>query len=114
VEGVFIRAVVDTGGVYLVIEPSIAEELELNPQNAIDTDTLTIRDRKVPGYLYRVNLQIQAEEGEDLLQEVTAFIPSMTIEDWGEIPTFLGLTGCLEFLKFAVDPAENQFYFASV
>lgn len=114
VEGIFIRAVVDTGGVYLVIEPSIAEELELNPQNAIDTDTLTIRDRKVPGYLYRVNLQIQAEEGEDLLQEVTAFIPSMTIEDWGEIPTFLGLTGCLEFLKFAVDPAENQFYFASV
>jgi hypothetical protein len=58
-------------------------------------------------------MQIKAEEGEDLIQEVTAFIPNASVEEWGEIPTFLGLTGCLEFLKFAVDPGENLFYFAS-
>jgi predicted aspartyl protease len=113
IEGVSIRAMVDTGGVYLIIEPGIAEEIDLNPQDAIGTDTLTIRTGKVKGSLFRVNLQVQAEEGEDLIQEVTAFIPNVTTEQWGEIPTFLGLTGCLEFLKFAVDPNENQFYFAS-
>lgn len=113
IEDVPVRAVVDTGGVYLIIEPGIAEELDLKQQDAIGTAMLTIRTSKTRGYLHRVNLRIQAEEGEDLIQEVTAFIPDATAEEWGETPTFLGLTGCLEFLRFAVDPSENKFYFAS-
>ena len=93
---------------------SLADESGLDPQSAIGSDVLTIRAGTVDGYLYPVNLQIHAEEGNDLLQEVTAFIPNATVEQRVETPTFLGLKGCLEFHKFAVDPSENQFYFASV
>ncbi len=113
IEGIFVRAVVDTGGVYLIIEPNIAEDLGLDPKDAIKSETVTIRGNRIEGHLHRVIMRVQAEEGEDLIQEVTAFIPDATAEEWGDIPTFLGLTGCLEFLRFAVDPTENQFYFAS-
>lgn len=113
IEGIFIRAVVDTGGVYLIVEPDIAEDLGLDPQDSIRSETVTIRGNRIIGHLHRVSMRVQAEEGEDLIQEVTAFIPDATAEEWGDIPTFLGLTGCLEFLRFAVDPNENQFYFAS-
>jgi len=113
IENVFVRAVVDTGGVYLIIEPSIAEELGLDSQGAIKSETLSIRGNRIEGLLHRVTMRVQAEVGEDLIQEVTAFIPTVTAEEWGETPTFLGLTGCLERLKFAVDPTEDQFYFAS-
>ena len=113
IEGIFVRAVIDTGGVYLIIEPNIAGDLGLDPQDAINSDNITIRGRRYEGHLHRVNMRVQAEVGEDLIQEVTAFIPDATAEEWGDLPTFLGLTYCLEFLRFAVDPNENQFYFAS-
>ena len=32
-------------------------------------------------------------------------------ERWGELPSFLGLMGCLERMRFAVDPLDNTFYF---
>jgi len=114
VEGIPTRAVVDTGGVYLILEPNLAQELALDPQTGVGNAILNIRGIKYNGSLYRIILQLPAEEGDDLFREVTAFIPNTTIEDWGELPTFMGLMGCLEFLRFAVDPVENQFYFASV
>jgi hypothetical protein len=114
IEGVLTRAVIDTGGVYLVVEPNVAQELTLDSQIRIGNTTLSIRGNKITGSLYRINMRLPAEEGEDLVQEVTAFIPDATVENWGELPTYMGLMSCLEFLKFAVDPAENHFYFASL
>ena len=36
----------------------------------------------------------------------------LIIEDWPG-PTVLGWRGCLERMRFAVDPLDNWFYFAS-
>ena len=74
---------------------------------------MNIRGVKYSGTLYRAVLEIHAREGADLQQDVTVFVPETSAEDWGEMPTFLGLTGCLEFLRFAIDPQSRQFYFAS-
>ena len=113
IEGVATRAVVDTGGVYLIDDPSIANELGLDPQAAIGTDIVSIRRENFKGRLHRIVLHLPSDEGESLDQEVTAFIPDANPEQWGELPTYLGLTGCLEFLRFALDPLTMQFYFAS-
>jgi hypothetical protein len=32
-------------------------------------------------------------------------------ESWGDLPSFIGLNGCLERMRFAVDPTSDSFYF---
>ena len=113
VGGITTTAVVDTGGIYLILAPDIAIELHLNPDGAIGQDSVKIRGWEYSGNLYRVYLDIPAEEGESLQQDVATLVPNATAEEWGELPTYLGLTGCLEYLRFAVDPIACQFYFAS-
>jgi len=113
IEGFSTTAVIDTGGVYLIANPEIAQSLPFDPEQAISECTLSIRGVSFSGRLHRGVMTIDAENGNSLQQEVTIFVPNATEEEWGELPTFLGLTGCLEFLRFAVDPQLERFYFAS-
>lgn len=109
------EAVVDTGGAYLVCNPEIADLLNLDPADALTVSGLEIRGHRVPGTLHRLTLTLLAEEGQGLEQEVTAFVPDPhPSQSWMELPTFLGLTGCLEWFRFAVDPVDNMFYFGSI
>lgn len=112
VEGIPIQAILDTGGVFAVIDPLIARELALDKNTSLINKTLIIRGQQIQGSLHRISLLLPAEQGETMELEVTAFIPN-TPDDWGTLPNFLGLTGCLERIRFAVDPQENQFYFAA-
>ncbi len=64
------------------------------------------------GYLHRLNMAFEATQGESLSLVATAFVPDPEWEEsWGETPSFIGLTGCLERLRFAVDPGSDAFYF---
>lgn len=105
------QAVVDTGGVYLVCDPEIPDLLSLNPSTSLGVTNLIIRGYKYTGHLQRLTITMLAEEGESLELEVTAFIPRLDPEQEWRFPSFLGLQGCLEFLRFAVDPGANVFYF---
>lgn len=105
------QAVVDTGGVYLVCDPEIPDLLDLNSRASLGVDTLVIRGYEYVGDLYRLPIRLLAEEGESLELEVTAFIPYLSPGQEWQTPSFLGLQGCLEFLRFAVDPGANVFYF---
>lgn len=49
-------------------------------------------------------------QGESLTLDVTAFLP----DDRWNLPNMLGLTGCLERIRFAVDPANDLFYFGAI
>lgn len=113
VGGTMTNAVLDTGGIYCILHPAAAEQVQFDPSEAIGDRSVRIRGVKYPGTLYKAILEIHAREGADLQQLVTVFVPETTAEEWGEMPSFLGLTGCLEFLRFAVDPLNFQFYFAS-
>jgi hypothetical protein len=113
VGGTLIHAVLDTGGIYCILHPAAADQVQFDPSESIGNRAVSIRGVNYQGTLYRAILEIHAREGADLQQEVTVFVPETTAEEWGELPTFLGLTGCLEFLRFAIDPLTQQFYFAS-
>ena len=109
IEGQPTTAILDTGAPYLICSPALVEVLRLNPSAALARHTMLIRGYKVKGDLYRVALTIPAKEGMELSLEVMAFVPAA-----GEqymFPSFLGLLGCLEWVRFAIDPLDNKFYF---
>jgi hypothetical protein len=63
----------------------------------------------VEGELHRLVITLLAEEGEPAPIEATVFVS----EEWtgpGH-PNFLGYSGFLERIRWAVDPATNLFYF---
>jgi hypothetical protein len=113
IDGIQTEAVVDTGGIYLVCNPRIARLLHLETAEAISgVQSILLRGVLVQGRLYRLTLTILAEEGEDTTIETTAFVPEPEeAEHWSELPCFLGLYGCLECARFAVDPRTERFYF---
>ncbi len=113
IEQVVTLAIVDTGATYAIIEPSIANIIQLDPATSVGKAMVRIRGEKYQGLLYRLNLTIPATHGEGMVKEVTAFIPDREEEGWGNLPSFLGIASCLEFLRFAVDPATDTFYFGS-
>ena len=113
IEGILAEAVVDTGGVYLFCNPEIARRLALTPTEALSgVQTILFRGALVHGRLYRLSLTLLADEGEDVTIQTTAFVPEPEeAEHWGDMPCLLGLYGCLERLRFAVDPRTEHFYF---
>ncbi|PIG95530.1 hypothetical protein CSQ79_03225 [Gloeocapsopsis sp. IPPAS B-1203] len=74
---------------------------------------MVVRGMQLEGSLTRLNIRLLATEGEDLNVDATVFIPDLE-EYWGNFPSFIGLTGFLERLCFAVDPSTDTFYFGSL
>lgn len=107
-------AFVDTGGVYLLCSPEIAARARLDPTMAIPTPTLKWGRGSVRGMLQRAPITLLAAEGQSMTIEATAFVPGPGYE-WGEdLPCILGMQGCLENLRFAVDPNDDTFYFGAL
>ena len=113
IEGILAEAVVDTGGVYLLCHPDIARRLSLTPTEALSgVQAILFRGAMVHGRLYRLTLTLLADEGEDVTIQTTAFVPEPEeAEHWGDLPCILGLYGCVERARFAVDPRTEHFYF---
>jgi hypothetical protein len=107
------EAIVDTGAPYVVCSPDLAKLFDLQPERLLGTKRLLIRGVWIEGNLYRINLSFLAEEGESLLMEAPAFIPDPNQQfEEGFLPrSFLGLLGCLESMKFGIDPFTDTFYF---
>jgi len=91
--------------------PSIARALHLDAGQALGAQTILFRDERVRGTLHRLTLTLLAEEGGDLQLDVTAFVPDVSYEGVPELPSILGLHGCLERVRFAFDPVTDTFYF---
>lgn len=103
-------AVVDTGGVYLIIPPYISTDLSLDAQDIIDDNPPPIRFGKleVKGKLYSIPITFGESDSSKL---VTAFIVDTNpSNDWSNFPVFLGFQGCLDKFRFAVDPISDKFY----
>ncbi len=106
--GVAVLAQVDTGAAWSVLEREVSEALGL-----LDGDGPVVRlqTRFGPkdGRLERTLITLLADEGESLEFEATVFVS----RDW-PAGNFVGYNGLLERLRFAVDPADNQFYFGLI
>lgn len=109
-------AFLDTGGVYLFCSPELVPSLDLDPRDGIPTQPLQLGRGRYEGVLHRIRLTIIAEEGDDLSIEPTVFIPRLEPgQEWpDEFPCILGMQGCLERLRFAIDPNDDTFYFGDL
>jgi hypothetical protein len=114
VEGILGKAVVDTGGAFLVLSQPIADFLRPRLVDALGPGKIGVRGQTIEGTLYRLRLGLLAAQGqgENLDIEVTALLPEP--QNAYDLPTILGLAGCLERLRFAVDPGDDTFHFGAI
>lgn len=101
-------AILDTASEWSMVNQEYAEELGAF---SLDGEEVKISTRKgtIVGRLVRVPLTIPADEGEDYSAEATVFVS----KEWTS-STFVGYRGLLEFMRFALDPRRNDFYFGPV
>jgi len=111
VENVSIVAAVDTGAPYVICPPDLAAPLEPYCTDLLGEARLQIRGVAYRGKLYLLSVTFEASQGEDLRTLATVFIPQLDPWQTWELPSFVGLTGMLDRLRFAVDPDASLFYF---
>ncbi len=104
---------VDTGAPYVICAPEVASDAGVDPASALRSETMLIRGMRFNGSLFRLNVKLKAEFGKDLDVDATVFVPD-SADSWGENPSFIGLAGFLERIRFAFDPNTDTFYFGSL
>ena len=109
VEGLLLHAILDTGAPWCVVNPTRTDELEVDVTAGIRASRpLNVRGIQYQGWICRLSVRLVAEKGQDLYLEPPVFIPEAA--EW-LLPNFVGLTGFLSNMRWAVDPGENLFYF---
>ena len=100
-----VLAQLDTGAAWSVLHVEIARRLGLLDRHG-EPITLSTRKGKVAGRLVRAPVSLVADAGVSLDLDATFFVSS----NWTS-GTFLGYSGLLERIRFAIDPYRNLFYF---
>jgi hypothetical protein len=113
VAGVQVGAVLHRGGAYPIWSPTFGMRRGLNSTTAIGRDPIAIRGFSYAGAIHRVPVTLPATAGEPLTFDATAFVPEMPAGESWPLPSYLGWQGCLERIRFAVDPADELVYFGS-
>lgn len=105
-----ILAVLDTGADWSVLNTEVAEELGLFAAEG-EPIALSTRFGTVRGYLVQTPVTLFADDGDSLRLDATVFVST----DWPpHAGTFLGYSGLLERMRFAVDPQSNEFFFGPI
>lgn len=99
-------AQLDTGAAWSVLDPTVARSLGSSVE-WLNTALMGTRFGTMSGRLAQVPVTFPAEEGEPLTTVGTFFVS----EDWPVGLTFLGYSGLLDSMRFALDPQANDFYF---
>ena len=109
-------AFVDTGGVYLICSPEIASRLHLSSQDGLPVPRIQVRGIWLSGRVYTLPVTLVAEQGESVTIGITTFVPELRPNlTWtDEFPCVLGMYGCLERLRFAIDPGSDTFFFGDL
>jgi hypothetical protein len=106
--------IVDTGAPWCILDPELAELWGLTPTATYTPSTaLNVRGTSYRGSLLRASIILLATRGADLEVEATFFMPILGPGEEWPWPNFLGLDGCLNRIRFAVDTTENVFYFGA-
>lgn len=102
-----VTGLLDTGATYSIFRSDLADYAGL-PTESSGTATVSTRLGSFKGRLVRSAITLVADQGEELRTEATFLI----VDDWPG-GNFLGYTGFLERIRFALDPPANRFYFGS-
>ena len=107
-----IQAVVDTGSTWCILNPELIGLLGDAVDDAyVPAERLIIRGELYTGRLVRLPMRLQAEIGDDVEIEATAFVPTLSPGELWAFPDFIGLVGFLQRVRIAIDPSENVLYF---
>jgi hypothetical protein len=104
-----IHALLDTGGEWCVLPVRVAQELGIDLEPDGVTPPLHSRFGLIDGRLERLPVSFFAIEGGTIDIEATCFVS----RDWPG-PMVVGWKGCLERVRFGLDPSEDVFYFSSL
>jgi len=116
VAGILAPFIVDTGAPWCVLDPHLAQpQIKNGHADHIKNILYWVRRTPYKGALFRLDLSFQDRATGNLTTvDATVFVPTLTLDDEWREPNFIGLKGCLERIRFAVDPAESAFYFGRV
>ncbi len=98
-------ALLDTGGHYCIFNEIVAASVSDLLTESLGATILRTAHGPVRGELFLHRVELLAEEGEDLDFEAVVFVAP----DW-RAPSYIGYTGALERLRFAVIPESNRIY----
>ena len=99
-------AQIDTGAAWSVLDPTVARTFGLLEQEG-EPILLHTRFGLIEGNLVRLPITFLSDQGDPLDTFGTFFISP----DWPPGRTFLGYSGLLDSIRFALDPQANHFYF---
>ena len=99
-------AQLDTAAAWSILSPDLAEQVGIRTDGGAST-LLSTRLGLKKGHIVRVPFTLVAQEGESLRTEGSFFV----CPDWPKRQIFLGYTGLLDSIRFALDPQVNDFYF---
>ena len=99
-------AQIDTGAAWSVLDPTVAKTFGLLDQEG-EPVQLHTRFGLIEGNLVRLPITFLPDQGDPLDTYGTFFISP----DWPPGRTFLGYSGLLDSIRFALDPQANHFYF---
>jgi hypothetical protein len=72
---------------------------------------LNIRGVTYLGNLYNLTIELLGFEGCNLKVPTTVFMPNLEPYQKWNLPSIMGYQGCLDRLRFAIDPETSRFYF---
>jgi hypothetical protein len=101
-------AQLDTGAAWSILPTNIARTLGIS-SNLRRTMRLSTRFGVYLGGIVRLPFTFVADDGESLDTEGTFFLA----DDWPWPIVFLGYSGLLDKIRFALDPQKNHFYFGA-
>jgi len=108
--GKTIMAIIDTGALYCILAPDIADEIGIDHTTGERLETaMRTSLGTFDGWLCRVPVIIEPVLGKGIEFETTVFVPD---KEWPSDRNFIGLANFLFHIRFAVDPLENLFYFS--
>lgn len=102
-------AQVDTGAAWSILAPDLARDLDVLDETGDEIELLTLVGKQT-GHLVRLPVTFLADQGETLTIQGTFLVS----RDWIPGRTFLGYTGLLDSMRFALDPPINRFYFGEI
>ena len=107
-DGVRVLAMLDTGAAWSVLNAELAVDLELFDRDGVP-ETISSRIGRVHGKLVRAMTTLVADDGDSVEVDSTVFVS----RDWSA-GNFIGYTGLLERIRFAIDPQDNAFIFGGL
>ncbi len=100
-------ALLDTAAEWCVMTPGVAADLGISDSKHSPRIRLASRFGTFAGSHERISVEFTAEEGQSVSVDATWFV----CNEWPG-PLVIGWRGCLERMRFALDPGTESLYFA--